>query len=82
MVVNAIWFSTKVKCCKGNTKTLHPSKKVYNLYTNICFQLLLYHRVLFDVKLFIFNEIRKYLQQFPLPCIGAFFSSLETRRPH
>ena len=35
MVVNAIWFSTKVKCCKGNTKTLHPSKKVYNLYTNI-----------------------------------------------
>ena len=37
MVVNAIWFSTKVKCCKGNTKTLHPSKKVYNLYTNICF---------------------------------------------
>ena len=36
MVVNAIWFSTKVKCCKGNTKTLHPSKKVYNLYTNIC----------------------------------------------
>ena len=37
MVVYAIWFSTKVKCCKGNTKTLHPSKKVYNLYTNICF---------------------------------------------
>ena len=36
MVVNTIWFSTKVKCCKGNTKTLHPSKKVYNLYTNIC----------------------------------------------
>ena len=36
MVVNAIWFSTKVKCSKGNTKTLHPSKKVYNLYTNIC----------------------------------------------
>ena len=27
MVVNTIWFSTKVKCCKGNTKTLHPSKK-------------------------------------------------------
>ena len=24
------------KCCKGNTKALHPSKKVYNLYTNIC----------------------------------------------
>ena len=37
MIVNAIWFSTKLKCCKGNTKTLHPSKKVYNLYTNICF---------------------------------------------
>ena len=37
MVVNAIWFSTKVKCCKGNPKTLLPSKKVYNLYTNICF---------------------------------------------
>ena len=36
MVVNAIWFSTKVKCCKGNTKALHPTKKVYNLYTNIC----------------------------------------------
>gem|GEM_PF-149350 len=31
-----IWFSTKLKCCKGNTKTLHPTKKVYNLYTNIC----------------------------------------------
>ena len=40
MVVNTIWFSTKVKCCKGNTKTLHPSKKVYNLYTNICFHAL------------------------------------------
>ena len=36
MVVNTIWFSTKVKCCKGNTKALHPSKKVYNLYINIC----------------------------------------------
>ena len=36
MVVNTICFSTKVKCCKGNTEALHPSKKVYNLYTNIC----------------------------------------------
>ena len=36
MVVTTIWFGTKVKCCKGNTKTLYPSKKVYNLYTNIC----------------------------------------------
>ena len=36
MVVNTIRFSTKVKCCKGNTEALHPSKKVYNLYTNIC----------------------------------------------
>ena len=36
MVVNTIWFSTKAKYCKGNTKTLHPTKKVYNLYTNIC----------------------------------------------
>ena len=36
MVVTTIWFSTKVKCCKGNTKALYPSKKVYNLYTNIC----------------------------------------------
>ena len=36
MVVNTIWFSKKVKCCKGNTKALHPTKKVYNLYTNIC----------------------------------------------
>ena len=35
MVVNAIWFRAKVKCGKGNTNTLHPSKKVYNLYTNI-----------------------------------------------
>ena len=33
---NTIWFDTKVKCCKGNTKALPPSKKVYNLYTNIC----------------------------------------------
>ena len=33
---HTIWFNTKVKCCKGNTKTLYPSKKVYNLYTNIC----------------------------------------------
>ena len=33
---NTIWFDIKVKCCKGNTKALHPSKKVYNLYTNIC----------------------------------------------
>ena len=37
MVVTTIWFDIKVKCCKGNTKTLLPSKKVYNLYTNICF---------------------------------------------
>ena len=37
MVVNTICFITKVKCCKGNTEALHPSKKVYNLYTNICF---------------------------------------------
>ena len=36
MVVNTICFCTKVKCCKGNTKTSLPSKKVYNLYTNIC----------------------------------------------
>ena len=36
MVFTTIGFSTKVKCCKGNTKALHPSKKVYNLYTNIC----------------------------------------------
>ena len=36
MVVNTIWVSTKVKCCKGNTKALLPTKKVYNLYTNIC----------------------------------------------
>ena len=36
MVVNTNWFSTKVKCYKGNTKALHPTKKVYNLYTNIC----------------------------------------------
>ena len=36
MVVNTIRFSTKVKCCKGNTEALHPTKKVYNLYTNIC----------------------------------------------
>ena len=35
MVVNTIWVSTKVKCCKGNTEALHPTKKVYNLYTNI-----------------------------------------------
>ena len=35
MVVTTIWFDIKVKCCKGNTKTLYPSKKVYNLYTNI-----------------------------------------------
>ena len=33
---HTIWFCTKVKCCKGNTKALFPSKKVYNLYTNIC----------------------------------------------
>ena len=33
---HTIWFSTKAKCCKGNTKALHSSKKVYNLYTNIC----------------------------------------------
>ena len=36
MVVNTICFITKVKCCKGNIEALHPSKKVYNLYTNIC----------------------------------------------
>ena len=36
MVVNTIWFSKKVKCCKGNTKALHSTKKVYNLYTNNC----------------------------------------------
>ena len=36
MVVNTIWFDIKVKCCKGNTKALHPTKKVYNLYTNNC----------------------------------------------
>ena len=35
MVITTIWFSTKVKCCKGNTEALHPTKKVYNLYTNI-----------------------------------------------
>ena len=27
MVVNTIRFSTKVKCCKGNTEALHPTKK-------------------------------------------------------
>ena len=31
-----IQFGLVQKCCKGNTKALHPSKKVYNLYTNIC----------------------------------------------
>jgi hypothetical protein len=36
MIVNTICFITKVKCCKGNTEALHPTKKVYNLYTNIC----------------------------------------------
>ena len=36
MVVNTIWVDIKVKCRKDNTKTLYPSKKVYNLYTNIC----------------------------------------------
>ncbi len=36
MVVNTICFITKVKCCKGNTEALHSTKKVYNLYTNIC----------------------------------------------
>ena len=35
MVITTIWFSTKAKRCKGNTKALHPTKKVYNLYTNI-----------------------------------------------
>ena len=30
------FFDTKVKCCKGNTEALYPTKKVYNLYTNIC----------------------------------------------
>ena len=29
-------FGLTHKRCKGNTKALHPSKKVYNLYTNIC----------------------------------------------
>ena len=29
-------FDLTHKRCKGNTKALHPSKKVYNLYTNIC----------------------------------------------
>ena len=33
---HTIWFDIKVKCCKGNTKALRPTKKVYNLYTNIC----------------------------------------------
>ena len=33
---HTIWFSIKVKCRKGNTETLYPTKKVYNLYTNIC----------------------------------------------
>ena len=28
-------FGLTHKRCKGNTKALHPSKKVYNLYTNI-----------------------------------------------
>ena len=23
-------------CCKGNTEALYSTKKVYNLYTNIC----------------------------------------------
>ena len=36
MVITTIWFSTKAKCCKGNTEALHPTKKVYNLYTNNC----------------------------------------------
>ena len=36
MVITTIWFSTKAKRCKGNTEALHPTKKVYNLYTNIC----------------------------------------------
>ena len=36
MVVNTIWFCTKLKCCEGNTKALHSTKKVYKLYTNIC----------------------------------------------
>ena len=40
---HTIWFSTKVKCCKGNTKALFPSKKVYNLYTNICSQPVIPH---------------------------------------
>ena len=31
-----IQFGLVQKCCKGNTKALHPTKKVYNLYTNIC----------------------------------------------
>ena len=33
---HTIWFDIKLKCCKGNTKALHPTKKVYNLYTNNC----------------------------------------------
>ena len=36
MVITTIWFNTKAKCCKGKTEALHPTKKVYNLYTNIC----------------------------------------------
>ena len=35
MVVNTIWFCTKVKCCKDNTKTLYSTKKVYKLYTKL-----------------------------------------------
>ena len=30
------YYNLVQKCCKGNTKALFPSKKVYNLYTNIC----------------------------------------------
>ena len=30
------YYNLVQKCCKGNTKALHPTKKVYNLYTNIC----------------------------------------------
>ena len=33
---HTIWFDIKLKCCKGSTKALHATKKVYNLYTNIC----------------------------------------------
>ena len=43
MVVTTIWFSTKLKCSKGNTEASHPTKKVYNLYTNICLLAVILH---------------------------------------